>query len=353
MSQRHFYRREGGGGQSPNWDTLVPNDIPNLDFSKITTGSVPLVQGGTASDLSATGGTSQVLKQSSVGAPITVGQLSFSDISGTASLGQLPTITIAKGGTGQITQTAGFDALSPLTTLGDTTYHDGTHNVRLAGNTTSIRKFYRQTGTGSVSAAPAWDTLAAGDIPNLDASIITSGQLALARGGTNVDLSATGGAHQVLQQASAGGNITVGQLATTDLSDISSGTWTPVLAGQTTAGTQTYTDQHGIYMKIGKIVYVSCSISLSAFDPTTAGNVNVTGLPFTSVSSGPLQFIANAYFTNVTLSAGYSQFVGTVGLAKSQFSLVEIGSGVAQHRLQPSQFSNTSSVLLTGMYQIP
>lgn len=48
-------------------------------------------------------------------------------------------------------------------------------------------------------------TLAAGDIPNLAASKITTGQLALARGGTNADLSATGGAvnttgKQVLKQ---------------------------------------------------------------------------------------------------------------------------------------------------------
>lgn len=53
-----------------------------------------------------------------------------------------------------------------LTTLGDTVYEDATPKpVRLPGNTTSTRKFLRQTGTGSVSAAPAWDTLTAGDIP--------------------------------------------------------------------------------------------------------------------------------------------------------------------------------------------
>ena len=37
--------------------------------------------------------------------------------------------------------------------------------ARLAGNTTATRKFLRQTGTGTVSAAPAWDTLLAGDLP--------------------------------------------------------------------------------------------------------------------------------------------------------------------------------------------
>lgn len=40
--------------------------------------------------------------------------------------------------------------------LGDLFYHDGTNIVRLAGNTTTSKKFLYQTGNGSVSAAPAW-----------------------------------------------------------------------------------------------------------------------------------------------------------------------------------------------------
>lgn len=64
---------------------------------------------------------------------------------------------IANGGTGQTTATAAFDALSPLTTLGDVLY-GGTAgaDTRLAGNTTTARMALTQTGTGAVSAAPAW-----------------------------------------------------------------------------------------------------------------------------------------------------------------------------------------------------
>jgi hypothetical protein len=42
------------------------------------------------------------------------------------------TVAIANGGTGQTTQTAAFDALSPVTTAGDTIYRDGSNNIRLA-----------------------------------------------------------------------------------------------------------------------------------------------------------------------------------------------------------------------------
>jgi hypothetical protein len=76
------------------------------------------------------------------------------------------TIGISKGGTGQTTAVAAFDALAPTTTLGDVIYHNGTDNVRLAGNTTSTRKFMRQTGNGTVSAAPAWDILTDADVPS-------------------------------------------------------------------------------------------------------------------------------------------------------------------------------------------
>lgn len=97
------------------------------------------------------------------------------------------TIAIANGGTGQTTATAAFNALSPSTTLGDIIYHDGTNDIRLAGNITTTRQFLRQTGTGTVSAAPAWDTLVAGDLPSHthSAADITSGTLVIARGGTN------------------------------------------------------------------------------------------------------------------------------------------------------------------------
>ncbi len=41
------------------------------------------------------------------------------------------TLPIANGGTGQVTKTAAFDALSPLTTKGDLITHDGTNNIRV------------------------------------------------------------------------------------------------------------------------------------------------------------------------------------------------------------------------------
>lgn len=93
-------------------------------------------------------------------------------------------IAIANGGTGQTSQTSAFNALSPMTTLGDIIY-GGTAGAgtRLAGNTTAVKQFLTQTGTGTVSAAPVWGALASGDIPNNAAN--TSGS-AGSVSGTNV-----------------------------------------------------------------------------------------------------------------------------------------------------------------------
>lgn len=61
--------------------------------------------------------------------------------------------------------TAFFETVA--TTLGDLVY-GGSSGVptRLAGDTSNTRKFLREVSSGGVAAAPAWDTLQAGDIPN-------------------------------------------------------------------------------------------------------------------------------------------------------------------------------------------
>lgn len=116
------------------------------------------------------------------------------------------------GGTGATSAAAGFNALSPMTTLGDLIYGGASGaGTRVAGNTTATKKFLNQTGDGSNSAAPAWSALIAADIPSLAASIITSGQLLPARGGTGQDFSASTGAVSV-----AAGTFSVGTLALTN-----------------------------------------------------------------------------------------------------------------------------------------
>lgn len=66
-----------------------------------------------------------------------------------------------------------FNNISPMTTLGDIEYEDATPKAtRLAGNTTSTKKFLTQTGNGSISAVPGWNTIVGSDLPNPSSSTL-------------------------------------------------------------------------------------------------------------------------------------------------------------------------------------
>ena len=137
-TNRRFLRQTGTGsaGAAPAWDSVTSTDVGlgNVENTALSTwaGSANITTLGTI----ATG------------------------------TWNATTIALNKGGTGATTKTDAFDALSPASTLGDLIFHDGTDNVRLAGNTVAGRRFLRQTGTGAISAAPAWDSLTDGDIPS-------------------------------------------------------------------------------------------------------------------------------------------------------------------------------------------
>lgn len=74
-------------------------------------------------------------------------------------------LPVGQGGTGQATTSAAYNALTPMTTLGDIEYESGANTAsRLAGNTSATKKFLSQTGTGSISAAPGWNSISASDL---------------------------------------------------------------------------------------------------------------------------------------------------------------------------------------------
>lgn len=80
-------------------------------------------------------------------------------------------LPVAQGGTGQSSASNAFNALSPITTLGDIIFGSGQNvSSRLPGNTSTSKRFLVQTGTGSDSAAPSWGSIAASDVPTLNQS---------------------------------------------------------------------------------------------------------------------------------------------------------------------------------------
>jgi len=67
------------------------------------------------------------------------------------------------------------------------------------------------------------------------------------------------------------------------LDDYEEGTWTPVFAGATTAGTYTYNgDQIGRYTKIGRMVHVQFRLTNIVTTSAGSGSIRISGLPFAS-----------------------------------------------------------------------
>ncbi len=99
-----------------------------------------------------------------------------------ASAGQVLTDAAGNGVLSWATPSVGFT--NPMTTLGDIIYENVTPAAtRLAGNITTAKQYLSQTGTGVISAAPAWATIAAADLSN---GTIGSGNIVLATSPTLV-----------------------------------------------------------------------------------------------------------------------------------------------------------------------
>ena len=105
-----------------------------------------------------------------------------------------------------------------------------------------------------------------------------------------------------LRMASGSGGIQFNgdTAAANALDDYEEGTWTPVIAGSTTAGTESGT-KNATYTKIGNRVFAR--LSLSAYTLTgAAGNLSLTGLPFTAKWNGVVTYaegITPAYTSTI------------------------------------------------------
>lgn len=184
-SKRLYYRNEDGTVYGPLDSASGSSDFADnaftihnvTDATKLLAFDISGVTTGTTRTLTAPDASGTIALTSDLPTPADLTKTDDTNV--TLTLGGTPTgslleaVSLTLGWTGSLATTRGGTAITSYT-LGDTLYSDATDSLaKLAGNTTTTRKFLRQTGNGTISAAPAWDTLVAGDIPDLSATYAT------------------------------------------------------------------------------------------------------------------------------------------------------------------------------------
>lgn len=161
---------------APAWSaTPTINQSLTIGVNASKTGTLVLANGG--------GGGASVSVQS-------IGSTSPYNFNLPATPGSSGQVLTSQGG-GSSSMTWASPFTNPMSAVGDTIYGgtSGASNA-LAGNTTSTKKFLTQTGTGSVSAAPSWGTLAVSDMPaatlSTSGSTTSDGAVIYSNGGTTL-----------------------------------------------------------------------------------------------------------------------------------------------------------------------
>jgi hypothetical protein len=346
-------------------------------------GTLPIARGGTNSGTALSGNSIMVsdgsgIIQGNTGSATTVlhGNLSFAAVSLTADVsGTLP---LTAGGTGQTTAGAAFDALSPMSTLGDVIYGGASGaGTRLAGNTTSAKQFLTQTGTGAVSAAPAWGAIAVADLPTIDVAhggtgvvTLTAHGVLIGEGTGNVATTTAGTANQVLMSGGAsadpawstatypatagatanralytsdGTNFTVGQLPNAALANSAvtvtagtglSGGGSVSLGSSTTINVATNGISNALFRQSGALTVVGNGTNATAdVSDITAGTDDFvlrrsgTSLAFGQVATGGITNAAVTYakIQNVAATSLVGNSAGSPAAAEN----ISIGTGLS------------------------
>jgi hypothetical protein len=124
----------------------------------------------------------------------------------------LATVPIAKGGTGQTTKTAAFDALAPNTTKGDVTVFNGTNNIRLPAGTDT----YVLTADSSQASGLKWAAPSSSGITSLGGLTASTQTFAIGTSGTAPAFSSATSTHTLNIPMASTASVTAGLISKTD-----------------------------------------------------------------------------------------------------------------------------------------
>lgn len=136
------------------------------------------------------------------------------------------------------------------------------------------------------------------------------------------------------------------------LDDYEEGTWTPVLASAG-GGTPTYAEHVGVYTKIGNRVFFEGDVQLSAFNTLAAGQLTITGLPFTSANNLLVTHVYFPFWANFVTSVGH--FHGYVTASSTVITLLYIAAGggtTNTNTLQKADIASNVVMYFSGSYSV-
>ncbi len=268
-------------------------------------------------------------------------------------------VALINGGTGTAAASANaaFNALSPMTTLGDTLYEDATPKAaRLAGNITSVKQYLSQTGNGTISAAPAWATIASTDVTNssgVTGSTVTDALNTLNTAVQEVLLSA------IKNAGSVTANTTIPTWTTVTKDTLSgfnsaTGVYTVAAAGDYlvdfTAATTTGTPLAQIY-KNGALVQTGTGSGVRTFASTVVPNC-VVGDTITVALDSSLTLTSTSTDTVLNISS-ISGASSSVVNARYHGSTTTITSSLATITFATKDYDTQSAAYSAGIYTIP
>jgi hypothetical protein len=101
-------------------------------------------------------------------------------------------------------------------------------------------------------------------------------------------------------------------VAANTLDDYEEGTFTPVLTTDNSDMTvSSYTNQDGLYTKVGDLVTIAISLQIGGFTSVGTGSLSITGLPFTPSTAGNFIFYGSSTFST---NAGWVNTPDSMGV---------------------------------------
>lgn len=133
-----------------------------------------------------------------------------------------------------------------------------------------------------------------------------------------------------------------------------SGTFTPMIVGGTTPGSNTYSFRIGRYIKNGNLVHCNIDMELSTKDTAMAGILRISGLPFASKNAPAVyQGVTLGPINGITLPTGAYQLLGFIQDNSTVIDFIAQTSAIGPFTfITASDIVNNASLHLTFDYEV-